>query len=119
MQPTFLKDIVRVAKTDHLLWKWKVYNMMLGLETQENINGQSHEHCRLGKWYYGDLPTQVKSRDTFKRLEEPHKEVHHYAKVEVEYYGKGDMVGVEQAFVQLERVSNNVIDLLNRLESEL
>ncbi|GED33705.1 hypothetical protein BCE02nite_48460 [Brevibacillus centrosporus] len=23
------KDIIRVAKTDHLLWKWKIYNMLL------------------------------------------------------------------------------------------
>src|SRR5690625_2650387 len=26
-------DIIDVAKTDHLLWKWRVYNMLIGLET--------------------------------------------------------------------------------------
>ena len=113
------KDIVRVAKTDHLLWKWKVYNMILGVGTIEPQEVTSHHVCRLGKWYYGDLPVQVKNKELFKRLEEPHREVHHYAKLAVECYAKDDLVGAEVAFEQLERASNNVIALLTSLESEL
>src|SRR5699024_10701125 len=36
------KDIIEVAKTDHLLWKWKVYNMLLGLETPHSEEVASH-----------------------------------------------------------------------------
>ncbi|MDQ0155426.1 methyl-accepting chemotaxis protein [Robertmurraya andreesenii] len=113
------KDIVRVAKTDHLLWKWKVYNMMLGVVSIGAQEVTSHDMCRLGKWYYGDLPAHVKSKDAFKQLEEPHKEVHQYAKLAVECYTKSDSAGVEKAFEQLERASNQVIELLTRLEAEL
>lgn len=113
------KDLIYVAKTDHLLWKWKVYNMILGLEDINSEEVISHEVCRLGKWYYGDLPDIVKNSDAFKRLEEPHKEVHQYAKKAVECYEAGDIAGAQHAFEQLEKASDSVLDLLTQLESKL
>ena len=113
------KDIVRVAKTDHLLWKWKVYNMILGVGSIDTEEVTSHEVCRFGEWYYGELSDQVRNEVAFKQLEEPHKKVHQYAKQSVECYGKGDIVGAEEAFVQLEQASSIVIMLLTKLEVEL
>lgn len=113
------KDIVRVAKTDHLLWKWRVYNLILGVGTIESNEVTSHETCRLGKWYYGDLPSHVKQKDIFKQLEEPHKKVHQNAKLVVECYERNDLIGVEKAFEELEKASVMVIDLLTELENEL
>ncbi|MCA9747467.1 MAG: CZB domain-containing protein, partial [Lactococcus sp.] len=113
------KDIVRVAKTDHLLWKWRVYNLILGVGTIESNEVTSHETCRLGKWYYGDLPSHVKQKDIFKQLEEPHKKVHQNAKLVVECYERNDLIGVEKAFEELEKSSVMVIDLLTELENEL
>ena len=113
------RDIVRITKTDHLLWKWKVYNMILGIGAIDEKELTSHTDCRLGKWYYGDLPAQVRSTDSYKRLEGPHRDVHHYAKLAIECYGKGDMLGAEEAYKQLEQASKTVISLLSNLESEI
>lgn len=113
------KDIVRVAKTDHLLWKWRVYNLILGVGTIDLNEVTSHETCRLGKWYYGDLPDHVKQNEIFKQLEEPHKQVHQNAKLVVERYQKNDLIGVEKSFEDLEKASVIVIDLLTILENEL
>ncbi|UYB50028.1 methyl-accepting chemotaxis protein (plasmid) [Lysinibacillus capsici] len=113
------KDIVRVAKTDHLLWKWRVYNLILGVGTIDLNEVTSHETCRLGKWYYGDLPDHVKQNEIFKQLEEPHKQVHQNAKLVVERYQKNDLIGVEKSFGDLEKASVIVIDLLTILENEL
>lgn len=113
------KDIVRVAKTDHLLWKWKIYNMILGVADIDSKEVTSHELCRLGKWYYGDLNAKVKSMDAFKKLEAPHKDVHHYAKLAVDCHNSGDNIGVEKAFEQLEHASNIVLTLLTELEKDL
>ncbi|MGG1249671.1 methyl-accepting chemotaxis protein [Brevibacillus agri] len=113
------KDIVRVAKTDHLLWKWKIYNMLLGLENLVAAEMASHHHCRLGTWYYSDLPPLVRNNPTFKKLEEPHKLVHFYAKQAVEKYQAEDLAGAQEAYEQLQRASHEVVTLLARLENEL
>lgn len=43
-------QLLRVLKTDHLLWKWWIYNRMLGYDKSDiQIIGNSHQ-CRLGKW---------------------------------------------------------------------
>ncbi len=113
------KDIVRVAKTDHLLWKWRIYNMLLGIiEIDPNQVG-SHEACRLGKWYYGDLPSQITTQFAYKQLEEPHKAVHDSARLAVERYAAGDVAGAQRAFEQLQKASDQVIDLLSQLEEKI
>ncbi|MCS7463168.1 methyl-accepting chemotaxis protein [Paenibacillus doosanensis] len=113
------KDTIRVAKTDHLLWKWKIYNLLLGLETIPLEQVSSHENCRLGRWYYGELPARIKSQSAFKQLEEPHKAVHHYAKQAVERHEAGDKTGAQAAFEQLQTASALVVKLLSQMESEL
>ena len=113
------RDIIKVAKTDHLLWKWKIYNMLLGLETFDSEQVTSHETCRLGKWYYSDLSQQVKENPAYKQLEEPHKAVHHFAKQAVTYYKQGNVTATEDAFEQIINSSNTVISLLSKLEAEI
>ena len=113
------RDIIKVAKTDHLLWKWKIYNMLLGLETFDSEQVTSHETCRLGKWYYSDLSQQVKENPAYKQLEEPHKAVHHFAKQAVTYYKQGNLTATEEAFEQVINSSNTVISLLSQLEAEI
>lgn len=112
-------DLVRVAKTDHLIWKWKIYNMLLGIQTIDSNQVISYEACRLGKWYYGDLPPFVKENSAYQELEEPHKLVHHYAKIAVENYERGNIHGAEEALNQLEQASDQVIHLLSKLEDNL
>lgn len=113
------KDIMKVAKTDHLLWKWKVYNMILGLEKIDPEQVTSHEVCRLGKWYYGDLPSHIKEKQAFIRIEDSHIKVHSCAKQAVEYFEKENLEGAQQAFESLEKASSTVIELLSQLENEM
>ncbi|MFK2826935.1 methyl-accepting chemotaxis protein [Bacillus sp. B190/17] len=113
------KDIIKAAKTDHLLWKWKVYNMLLDLETMDSQQVSSYESCRLGQWYYGDLPPRIKNQSAFQQLEEPHQAVHYYAKQAVQSYEMGNLEEAQHAFEQLQRASDQVIVLLSQLEKEL
>ncbi|PWA10103.1 chemotaxis protein [Pueribacillus theae] len=113
------KDVIKVAKTDHLLWKWKVYNMLLGLETIDPEQIASHESCRLGKWYYSNLPSSVKSKPAFQQLEKPHKDVHLYAVQAAKCYEKGDLSGAQEAFGLLQDSSEIVVTLLSKIESEV
>lgn len=110
------KDVINMAITDHLLWKWRIYNMLLGFETIELNDVTSHQHCRLGKWYYGDLPERVKSLDIYKQLEEPHKAVHNCAKYAVEQYQLENTDEAKKALERLEEASSKVVSLLTQLK---
>ncbi|NLY78355.1 MAG: chemoreceptor protein, partial [Lysinibacillus sp.] len=64
--PAYLSNIalLQLSKADHLLWKWRVYNMLLGIEQLSAEDVSSHEDCRLGRWYYAE-----KTRTLFKHVE--------------------------------------------------
>ncbi|MGI2293499.1 protoglobin domain-containing protein [Paenibacillus sp. GXUN7292] len=113
------KDIVKIAKTDHLLWKWRVYNMLLGLTKLDVTRASSHTACRLGRWYYSELPETIKSQPVYKQLEKPHQMVHQYALEAVEQYEQGQHNEAQNTLVKLQQQSNEVIELLNKLELEL
>lgn len=113
------KDIIRITKTDHLLWKWKVYNMLLGLETIDIKQAGSYENCRLGNWYYSVKSEKLRSNAIFQQLEGPHKSVHEYAARAVREYQAGNMVEAEQSFQRLSEASEEVISLLTQLEAVL
>lgn len=110
------KDIIKIAKTDHLLWKWKVYNVLLGLETLNHEEVASYKLCRFGKWYYSSLPENITSQAAYVQLEQPHKDVHEYAKKAIKLYEKGDITHAQQAFEDLQKASEKVIRLLAELE---
>ncbi|MGG3451815.1 methyl-accepting chemotaxis protein [Domibacillus aminovorans] len=113
------KDVIKVAKTDHLLWKWKVYNVLLGIEKVQSEQITSHKECRLGEWYYGTLSDQVKKQLPFQQLEEPHQAVHHYAKEAMREYEQGYIEKAYESFRKLEEASSEVIALLIQLEKSL
>jgi hypothetical protein len=58
-----LRSFVEVAKLDHLIYKFEIYKVYLGVSKKQPEEFASHTACRLGKWYYeGD------GRDCFSRL---------------------------------------------------
>lgn len=114
-----MMDIINMAKTDHLIWKWRVYNMLMGLERIDLDQVTSHDSCRLGKWYYGNLPDEVKQLSAYKALEAPHMDVHRLAKEAVIACQEGNLREAEQIFRKLEEASETVVDLLIEMEEEL
>ncbi len=109
-----MQDILEKAKTDHLLWKSRISNMLKGLETVTPEEVTSHEHCRLGKWYYAkDNPVQ--SMPEYTALAEPHRLVHEYALLAAQAYSQGEQENAAKSMRRLERHSHRVIILLNRL----
>lgn len=109
------KDVIEMAITDHLLWKWRVYNMMLGFETISLEQVTTHHKCRLGKWYYGDLPEKVKSLDAYQQLEQPHKDVHDCARHVVEHFQRENIDEAKRGLQNLEVASDKVVALLKQL----
>lgn len=108
--------LLQLAKTDHLLWKWRVYNMLLGVETLSPDEVSSHKDCRLGKWYYSETTqAQFKDVQSFKELDHYHELVHIAAKNAVIELTKGNTHKAEFHLSEIEKASDKVIYYLNDL----
>ncbi len=113
------KDIIQIAKTDHLLWKWNIYNQLLGFGNLHPKDVSSHTACRLGEWYNSNLPLELKGKSAFKQLEKPHQAVHDYARNALEQYEKGNIEEARNILTKLEIASNEVVQCLEELEKDL
>lgn len=49
---TALRSFVELAKLDHLIFKFGIYKVFLGLSNLTAESLADHKSCRLGRWYY-------------------------------------------------------------------
>lgn len=113
------EDLIQLSITDHLLWRWRVYNMILGFEKLTENDVASHINCRFGKWYYGLAEGLISHDPAFKKLEQPHIRVHELARKAVKEVNEGNQVTAEQTLQELGEASKEVISLMNELRNNL
>ncbi|MTV50109.1 HAMP domain-containing protein [Heliobacillus mobilis] len=111
-------DLLVRAKSDHLLWKLRISNMIDGVERLDLDDVTSHHHCRLGKWYY-DENNPLKRDPNFMSLEEPHQQVHDCAKKAVLAYQSGNREEAKRVLLELEHHSKTVLHKLDRLTQKI
>ena len=111
------RDIIQIAKTDHLLWKWNIYNLVLGLTNITKDDVRSHDECRLGKWYHSKLDDDISRLEPFQKLDQPHRQVHELAKYAIEQYEIGNIGEANDTLKRLEEASKEVIEYLEQLEN--
>ncbi|WP_109109428.1 methyl-accepting chemotaxis protein [Azospirillum sp. TSO35-2] len=108
--------IVKIAKVDHVIWKKRLADMLVGLETLRPDELASHEACRLGTWYYGPSSMAYRANPAFVTLETPHRKVHDHGKAAARAYADGDMPRALAEVAEVERASAEVIALLDALD---
>ncbi len=112
-------DMMEIYKTDHLLWRWRVYNMLLGHEIVDTNVVGDHKNCRLGKWYYETDGQNISSLKEFRELERPHMDLHKIAKEAVLAYERGDLEKAESLLDKMDSCSKAVIDKLDKIKLAL
>ncbi|MEK4425369.1 methyl-accepting chemotaxis protein [Solibacillus sp. FSL K6-1523] len=109
-------SLLQLSKADHILWKWRVYNMFLGLERLSSSDVSSHLDCRLGKWYTSDKTVaRFSQHDSYKQLDHYHMQVHNCAKSAVEQFNAGNRMKAEEHLLEIEAASKKVISYINDL----
>lgn len=107
-------ELLEAAKSDHLLWKMRIANMLKGFETPNPAEVTGHHECRFGKWYFSsDNP--FKDDPDFRAIDKPHAAVHELAQQAVAALVNGNTAEAERLLVALNRPSTKVIGLLDRL----
>ena len=79
----------------------------------------SHLHCRLGKWYYGDISEKITTHPAYKELEPPHKRVHDCGIEAARRYKAGDHEGAFEMVGEVNEASKEVLRLLDVLIEEI
>jgi methyl-accepting chemotaxis protein len=118
MKQDIPNKIVKIAKVDHIMWKKRLADMVVGLQTLNAAELARHDACRLGKWYYGAASLPLRGHPAFAGLEAPHKSVHEHGIRAVELFNAGDLDGAMKEIALVEEASERVVAQLDRLQNE-
>ncbi len=114
------QGFIQTVKLDHVVWKADVYQTYWGLNDKTSDDFADHHKCRLGKWYYeGDGCQYFSKLRAYIDLEGPHKRVHQSGIEALNYVNAGETEKGLLALQEMEKASEEVVDLLTQLEREI
>ena len=108
--------IVKLAKSDHVLWKKRLSSMIVGREGLNVDELADHHSCRLGKWYDSVDDPKYTNNPAFAKLKEPHRAVHDHGIKSVKLYNSGDINGAIEELRKVDDASKDVLSYLSELE---
>ncbi len=98
--------------TDHLNWRWRVYNMILGYDRIEQTGLGDHTTCRLGRWAHDAADRLPQFTAELSRLQGPHARLHALAADAVRAHASRDAQTAEQRLEDMDRCSNEIVGML-------
>ena len=111
-----LRGFVELAKVDHLVFKFEVYKVFMGISDKTGNDFAAHTSCRLGKWYYeGDGKACFSQLPGYREIEPPHVGVHRYGKAAVEFFRNGNYGQALENLELMESASMTVLQELDRM----
>ncbi|RME58415.1 chemotaxis protein [Candidatus Parcubacteria bacterium] len=115
-----LRGFVELAKTDHVIWKFEIYKVVMGVSERGPEDFADHTQCRLGQWYYQGEGRSCFSRlPGYDRLEAPHQAVHHNGVAALRCYREGDVQGCLAALQGMEEASMEVLARLEEMAASV
>tara|TARA_B100000965_G_scaffold206778_1_gene172677 strand:+ start:989 stop:2386 length:1398 start_codon:yes stop_codon:yes gene_type:complete len=103
------------AKSDHIIWKKKLAEMMVGRVRLNPDELADHHSCRLGKWYDSLGDEHIKAHPAYAALLEPHRAVHAHGIEAARKYQAGDLDGAMGEIQMVAESSKDVVRLLDEL----
>lgn len=101
-----LRAFIELAKIDHLVFKFNIYEVLVGHTQLTSNTFGDHHNCRLGKWYYqGDGQACFSKLDGYRELESHHMLVHQQGKQAVDSFHQGDIAAAIQHLSDMEQAS--------------
>lgn len=110
------KVIIKLSKSDHVIWKRKFADMLMGGMSLTEAELSDHTQCRLGKWYYSLGKDQFAAVEAYKKLEDPHQRVHAAGCEAFKHHQNNNYDEAMRCLDELELASEEVVALLNELD---
>ena len=111
------RSLCEIAKVDHILFKKKVTDAVMGRIEMSSNDIPDHHSCRLGKWYDALNLPHITSAPSFRQLAEPHKKVHAYAKKALDAHNNGQTEQAHQAIADMNEAGTQVLNVLDKLSN--
>ncbi len=106
---------VHVAKSDHVIWKKRLAEMVVGKVALNPDELSNHHQCRLGKWYDACQDRDLTSHQAWGALEPPHAEVHKHGIEAARRFNMGDLDGAIECIKKVGQASHDVLYHLDQL----
>ncbi len=110
---------IELFKQCHLRWVKRLQDVVDGKVKLHQENVDTHTECILGQWYYKRGQTDLGHLPQFKAIEQPHTQMHQKVIDVVAAYNRGDIRAAKQGVLDVERLSHNIVALLNDLEKTI
>jgi methyl-accepting chemotaxis protein len=110
--------VIHLAKSDHMIWRRRLAEMLAGRTTINPDELANHHGCRLGKWYYAVTDEAIKQHAAFRALEAPHERVHQLGIEAARLFRDGEFDAAVEAVAGIEDPSAEVQRLLDVLAAE-
>ncbi|MEK9672289.1 MAG: CZB domain-containing protein [Rhodospirillaceae bacterium] len=101
------------AESDHIIWKKKLAEIMVGHARLNPIELADHHSCRLGKWYDSLKDEAIKKHPAYAATLEPHAAVHAHGIEAARLYQAGDL---EDAMNEIHKVADASKDAVRHLD---
>jgi len=112
-------SLVLSTKIDHVNFVKTVREAIAGKTQVTAEKLADHHTCRLGKWYDGVGEAAVTGSEWFSALLAPHRRVHEHGKRALSLHAAGDRAGCDGALAELDRASEEVLSILDRLAADI
>jgi len=111
-----LRSFVELAKTDHLIFKFEIYRVLMGHSDKPTEQFANHHSCRLGKWYYeGEGHDCYAQLPGYKAMEPHHAAVHERGIKALQAYRAGNEAAAIAESRAMEEASMGVLDCLEEM----
>jgi methyl-accepting chemotaxis protein len=110
--------LIETTKNDHRVFVARIAEAVRGEIKLAPAELSTHHTCRLGRWYDNVSDETMIGLTAFAGLLEPHRDVHRKGRDVLVSLTEGREAEAAQRMADLERLSRQVIDLLDRLGAE-
>jgi hypothetical protein len=111
-----LRGFCELVKVDHLIFKFRLYQVLFGISHESESQFASHQECRLGKWYYeGEGKACFSKLSGYSEIETPHIKVHESAFEALRANARGDANATVTAVASMEAASLLVLAGLEKM----
>lgn len=107
--------LCEIAKVDHIIFTKRTIDAVMGRIELKSNQLTDHKLCRLGRWYGALTDEAVTSMPAFEQLEEPHQQVHNYARKALTSHEANDQKAALEHLEVMSRASHEVIAKLDEL----
>ena len=111
-----LRSFVEVTKIDHILYKFEIYKVFMGISDRNADSFAPHTACRLGKWYFeGEGKDCFSKLDGYAAVANPHQSFHQNGREAVTAFRNGEALRGIELVGKLEADSMEVLAALERI----